>query len=735
MSSKKVQTNLKLGQSVTAKAPSKAVAAKVSKSFKEGEIDIKKSPRLNKSPSMKSSLRGKLISTAYLGVKNIQLRQHLSCVFGCLVLSEPIHDQIERRFQIDVCDEPQMPNTADAKVGKPDISEGTLDTTEPEPTVSAGPVLESESGVDLANIGAKSTQDVVARARVPASLKDLVDKYCVATCEIPLERIVPGNNPRLVRSSGVKVIQDAIQNSGWDESSTFIVQLVTDDERFSKPEDVRKDEVLLKFAMEEGMHALVNGHHREKAVHNLQAVHFNLFPLPKKFLCKICVGITKWEHFLISKKANFVSSAAVEDTMYDKVFALDFSLQQFEILFPSEIPTEKKIKAFYDNEVGAKAMSAGSFNLYFNLSKCLTQDAKDLLKARTSDADHEFCTTDAMKTVIHVTKNIFKNKPTLANQYQIYSIDCMYRYYISSGEKKLSSVTFNTLSSYIAMHVDFQQSCLYKLAEELEIAVDQVVIPPPVHAWFQEHLVNFDTSAASIECCVQFVQDNVGLLAANPAHIPFELRTILSRAISILKPAPKKSKKRQVLVSDEEEEGYGSTSGTPVKHILTKKGGKPARKQQKALEVEQINDSDNAIDPDATEEEMEFEVNEVMQVDHLAAQVLYDPATRYRCASKEVLDRAKAFWIGSHNCQVNTPETDAVVKAKSEWVQVLGEPLNLKETDGLKPGAFVCLDVREFENYHGASFQTVLKFIPSLLLRGGCLIIVGNIQQVRTVNF
>ena len=69
-------------------------------------------------------------------------------------------------------------------------------------------------------------------------------------------------------------------------------------------------------------------------------------------------------------------------------------------------------------------MSAGSFILYFNMSK--TEDAKALLKARTSDADHEFCTTDAMKTVIHVTKNIFKNKPTLANQYQIYSIDCMY---------------------------------------------------------------------------------------------------------------------------------------------------------------------------------------------------------------------------------------------------------------------------------------------------------------------
>ena len=92
---------------------------------------------------------------------------------------------------------------------------------------SVGPGLESDSlvGVDLANMGAKSTTDVVARARVPSSLKDLVNKYCVATCEIPVERIVPGNNPRLMRFSGVKVIQDAIQNSGWDESSTFIVQL------------------------------------------------------------------------------------------------------------------------------------------------------------------------------------------------------------------------------------------------------------------------------------------------------------------------------------------------------------------------------------------------------------------------------------------------------------------------------------------------------------------------------
>ena len=60
----------------------------------------------------------------------------------------------------------------------------------------------------------------------------------MATCEVPIERIVQGNNPRLVRQSGVKVIQDAIQNSGWDDSSIFIVQLVSNDDQFSNPENV-----------------------------------------------------------------------------------------------------------------------------------------------------------------------------------------------------------------------------------------------------------------------------------------------------------------------------------------------------------------------------------------------------------------------------------------------------------------------------------------------------------------
>jgi hypothetical protein len=59
--------------------------------------------------------------------------------------------------------------------------------------------------------------------------------------------------------------------------------LITDDDRFSNPEAVRKDEALLKFCVEEVKHALVNGHHREKAVEILKSVHFTLFPLQDMF--------------------------------------------------------------------------------------------------------------------------------------------------------------------------------------------------------------------------------------------------------------------------------------------------------------------------------------------------------------------------------------------------------------------------------------------------------------------
>jgi len=656
-------------------------------------------------------------------------------VFG-LVLEEPFRDQIQRRFDVDASEEPVLPDTAGATVPEPEVSEGSLESKATEPTIAVDPGLKSDSAVvvDLAATGAEPKQAIVARGSIPASLKSLVEKYCVATCEIPIERIVQGNNPRLVRQSGVKIIQDAIQNSGWDESSIFIVQLVSDDEKFSNPENVRKDEALLKYCMDEGKHALVNGHHREKAVANLKAIHFSLFPLPNKFLCKICVGITKWDHFLISKKANFVSSAAVEDSMYDKIFALEFAMQQYQSLYPHESQTEKKIKQFYETEVGEKAMSAGSFNLYFNLSKTLTEDAKELLKARTTDANHDFCTTDAMKTVIHVSKNVFKNRGTLVRDYQIYSIDLMYRHYVSSGEKKLSSTTFNSLSSYIVMHVEFRQTTLYKIAEELNINVEQVVLPPPVESWFQEHLINFDTSPAALECCVQFVKDTAGLLSANPSYLPFELRQIVTRAVNTLtssvKKVQKKSNKRELPPSEEEESGASATT-TPVKHIQHK--GKRISKKQTVPQLQATNTNESNYDPDATEEEMDVEEKEVNKGDHLAEEHLYDPSTPYRCPSEEVVRRAEEFWIGPHNSLVNTPESDAVAKAKAEWVQVHGTPLNLSETDGLKPGAFVCVDVREFGDYYGTSFESIMKLAPALLLRGGCLVVMGSIQQVRIV--
>ena len=45
-----------------------------------------------------------------------------------------------------------------------------------------------------------------------------------------------------------------------------------------------------------------------------------------------CVGISNWDHFLISKKANFVSCAAAPDTIYDKITAVDRAIEQYTIM-------------------------------------------------------------------------------------------------------------------------------------------------------------------------------------------------------------------------------------------------------------------------------------------------------------------------------------------------------------------------------------------------------------------
>ena len=59
------------------------------------------------------------------------------------------------------------------------------------------------------------------------SLQLLLDKYMVYFGDIEFDCISPGNNPRIVRDSGVKIIKDSILKSGWDDSTVFIISVVT----------------------------------------------------------------------------------------------------------------------------------------------------------------------------------------------------------------------------------------------------------------------------------------------------------------------------------------------------------------------------------------------------------------------------------------------------------------------------------------------------------------------------
>ena len=61
---------------------------------------------------------------------------------------------------------------------------------------------------------------------------------------------------------------------------------------------------------------------------------------------------------------------------------------------------------------------------------------------------------------------------------------------------------------------------------------------------------------------------------------------------------------------------------------------------------------------------MDVEEQQVILKDNEAVEYSYDPDRPYRCATWGILDKAYVFWIGPHDCQVNTPETDAVAKAK-----------------------------------------------------------------------
>ena len=158
----------------------------------------------------------------------------------------------------------------------------------------------------------------------------------------------------------------------------------------------------------------VNGHHRDLALKLMKSSNFQKFPLPTKVKCQLCVDISNWNHFLISKKANFVSCAAAPDTIYDKIRAVDRAIEQYTLMHPKERQVETKIKKNFEHEVGEKTISTASFNLYYNLAKLLSPESKAILKHNTEQSAGEFLTTDAMKHIVQETKKKFKDCDFLA---------------------------------------------------------------------------------------------------------------------------------------------------------------------------------------------------------------------------------------------------------------------------------------------------------------------------------
>ena len=177
------------------KANSKTNKATKAKSVKE-TMPERNSPRLNKSPpGMKSSDRGNKMLTTLCALKHVQVLNCCHCAIYCLVLAEPIRDQIERRFTRsdsvsevapDSTDFPQS-NQPEASVIEPTVSQGSGVINEPAAITSLDPNIVSVSGanVPLAVTGAP-VPNTAALTRVPSSLLTLVNKYCIATCYIPL---------------------------------------------------------------------------------------------------------------------------------------------------------------------------------------------------------------------------------------------------------------------------------------------------------------------------------------------------------------------------------------------------------------------------------------------------------------------------------------------------------------------------------------------------------------------
>ena len=96
----------------------------------------------------------------------------------------------------------------------------------------------------MAETSQKNAPDVTVK-----SLQSLVEKYYVYTGYIELDKISPGNNPRIVKECSVKSIKNSIVNSGWDDSTIFIISVVTDDDNLTVPVKVRTTPELLSFVI------------------------------------------------------------------------------------------------------------------------------------------------------------------------------------------------------------------------------------------------------------------------------------------------------------------------------------------------------------------------------------------------------------------------------------------------------------------------------------------------------
>ena len=85
----------------------------------------------------------------------MDILKQIGFVFLCLVLEEPFRDQIQRRFEGYVSEDPVLSETAGATVREPELSGGSLESKAPEPTLAVDPGLNSESAVvvDLAATG------------------------------------------------------------------------------------------------------------------------------------------------------------------------------------------------------------------------------------------------------------------------------------------------------------------------------------------------------------------------------------------------------------------------------------------------------------------------------------------------------------------------------------------------------------------------------------------------------